>query len=125
MKLENKQLNERYKKLKQSDRMEYLAINSIYENRDNRFSIILFILMGIKMFIVSGLLFILITIISAMGIGAPPISQIMSISLGEGLGILLFSLLCVGVELITIVASYFTFKTRDKLLDEFLLERKV
>lgn len=52
----NKTLKERYKKLKQSDRMEYLAINSTYENRQNTFILIIFLGLGMKLLVLTTML---------------------------------------------------------------------
>lgn len=128
-----KELNQRYKKLKQSDRMEYLAIDSVYQNKGSSLSTILFLSISIKIFILLMILFSLFSAVNIVadikGVERMQISDFgegyFNQTLGEFLGAILiaFSLmfLDIGVLLLLGILS----KQRNKTLDEFLTERKL
>lgn len=129
MNLENKQLGERYKKLKQPDRMEYLAINSIYENKENTYQNVLFILYGITIFIMLFFAFILISIAGALAVEDLSVNDFIQDSLETSVGdmivMFLFAFVISMVEIIMIILLYRNDKERNKILEEFLLERKI
>ncbi len=131
--MKQEKLNERYKKLKQSDRMEYLAINSIYEKRDNTYTIIYFLSISIKIFI---MMIIAVTLFSAINIAADikgvegmNLSDIgegyFDQTLGEFLGAILIMFLFLFTDFGMLLIMVFNNKQRNKRLDEFLKERKV
>ncbi len=113
---------ERYKKLKQSDRMEYLAIFSIYEGRENTYTKIVFILFGIKIFMVGLFDIIAVKIIKELGI---PLSEIINIGMGEFFLGLLFIGVLMFVEFVMLHLLIVNKKKGNKVLEEFLSERKV
>ncbi len=122
MKQKELNLNERYKKLKQSDRMEYLAIDSVYQNRGNTFSMILFLSLSIKIFIWVMMMF---TVFSTINMSAHIFTQTVGAFITQlFISILIvFSLMFLEIGTLFILGS--NLRKRNKTLDEFLTDRKV
>lgn len=122
MKIKGNYLGERYKKLKHKDRMEYLAINSIYEKRDCLFTHIIFMSMSIKLFLLVILLGFILTIKALTG-GTSVGTDLLDTSIRD---VLIGFVFWVGIFFVEFSMAFLTImneRERCKILNEFLLER--
>ncbi len=121
--MKQKELHERYKKLKQSDRMEYLAIDSVYEKRSATHQLVISLLFGFKIFLLAIIDLILFTLEPI------PVSNIFKMvvetSVGEFSFMILFIVVLIIMEIGTFLLELLNNKNRNKRLNEFLTERKV
>lgn len=112
-------LNQRYKKLKQSDRMEYMSMLSIFEKRGQTLKIIFWISISIKI----ALIYISLTIISLTH-GVIDYN-LLDITLKEFFNRLFFTLFIMSPELVALSFGFVNDLQTNKTLDEYLTEKKV
>ncbi len=133
MKIKNKELDKRYKELDQQDRMEYLAISSIYERRENTYEQTYDILWGIKYFVMLFFIFILFSAANAIsesnGVEGVSLSgfieEIKDTSFFEFSMVILLGIFTLLIEFLIMCKSFSNSGKRKKVLVEFLSERNV
>lgn len=129
--MKNRILCDRYKKLKQSDRMEFLAINNIYENKSNTYDIILLLALSIKMIIAAFLMIFIFSLFNmSEEISTEKVVNVMiEMPFGEGVSLIstsfLASLSLMFVEIVALFLSFHNMREWRKGLDEFLDEHSL
>ena len=133
MRIKNKELDKRYKELEQPDRMEYLAISSIYERRENTYEQTYDILWGIKYFVMLFFIFILFSAANAIsesnGVEGVSLSgfieEIKDTSFFEFSMVILLGIFTLLIEFLIMCRSFSNSGKRKKVLVDFLSERNV
>ncbi len=129
MKIKNKDLEKRYKKLNQPDRMEYLSIESKYENRDNSYNIAMLLSMGIK-----GIFLVILILICLSGVSLISITDDISeeqafknvideIDLYSLISSSILAFVIMFDNLLILVMMFLNQSDRKKILNEYLNDR--